>query len=76
VTEELKTCSECPLHASFHEKAEKNEDRAIGIRIVRRALEEPLQQIANNAGEVGSRDVQRGHQCSTRNSSESLREKQ
>jgi chaperonin GroEL len=35
-------------------KAEKNEDRASGIRIVRRALEEPLRQIANNAGEEGS----------------------
>jgi chaperonin GroEL len=36
------------------EKDEKNDDRAIGIRIVRRALEEPLRQIANNAGEEGS----------------------
>jgi chaperonin GroEL len=35
-------------------KAEKNEDRAIGIRIVTRALEEPLRQIANNAGQEGS----------------------
>ena len=35
-------------------KAEKNDDRAIGIRIVRRALEEPLRQIANNAGQEGS----------------------
>jgi len=36
------------------EKDEKNDDRAIGIRIVRRALEEPLRQIANNSGEEGS----------------------
>jgi chaperonin GroEL len=35
-------------------KAEKNEDQATGIRIVRRALEEPLRQIANNAGHEGS----------------------
>jgi chaperonin GroEL len=36
------------------DKSEKNEDRAIGIRIVSRALEEPIRQIANNAGEEGS----------------------
>jgi chaperonin GroEL len=36
------------------EKAEKDEDRAIGIRIVKRALEEPLRQIAHNAGHEGS----------------------
>ncbi len=36
------------------EKTEKNDDRAIGIRIVKRALEEPLRQIANNSGEEGS----------------------
>jgi chaperonin GroEL len=36
------------------EKAEKDEDRTIGIRIVKRALEEPLRQIANNAGHEGS----------------------
>ena len=35
-------------------RAEKVEDRASGIRIVRRALEEPLRQIANNAGQEGS----------------------
>ncbi len=35
-------------------KNEKNDDQAIGIRIVRRALEEPLRQIANNAGHEGS----------------------
>jgi chaperonin GroEL len=33
---------------------EKNEDIQIGINIVRRALEEPLRQIANNAGFEGS----------------------
>ena len=36
------------------EKGEKDEDRAIGIRIVKRVLEEPLRQIANNAGLEGS----------------------
>ncbi|MCK5438920.1 MAG: chaperonin GroEL, partial [Gemmatimonadetes bacterium] len=35
-------------------KKEKNDDRLSGIRIVRRALEEPLRQIANNAGHEGS----------------------
>jgi chaperonin GroEL len=32
----------------------KNEDMAIGVRIVKRALEEPIRQIANNAGYEGS----------------------
>jgi chaperonin GroEL len=31
-----------------------NEDQAMGVRIVKRALEEPLRQIANNAGHEGS----------------------
>jgi len=35
-------------------KKEKNEDMAIGIRIVKRAMEEPIRQIANNAGYEGS----------------------
>ena len=35
-------------------KGEKNEDRQIGVRIVHRALEEPIRQIANNAGMEGS----------------------
>jgi chaperonin GroEL len=35
-------------------KNEENEDIAIGIRIVRRALEEPLRQIVANAGLEGS----------------------
>ena len=33
---------------------EKNEDVRAGIDIVRRAIEEPLRQIANNAGKEGS----------------------
>jgi chaperonin GroEL len=33
---------------------EKNEDVQLGINIVRRALEEPLRQIASNAGHEGS----------------------
>jgi len=32
----------------------KDEDEAVGIRIVRRALEEPIRQISNNAGWEGS----------------------
>ena len=35
-------------------KNEKAEDVAIGMRIVKRALEEPVRQIANNAGYEGS----------------------
>jgi len=35
-------------------KSQKNEDQAIGVRIVSRALEEPIRQIANNAGHEGS----------------------
>src|SRR5712672_3440822 len=35
-------------------KKEKIEDVAVGIRIVKRALEEPIRQIANNAGHEGS----------------------
>jgi chaperonin GroEL len=35
-------------------KKEKNEDLAIGIKIVKRAVEEPIRQIANNAGYEGS----------------------
>jgi chaperonin GroEL len=41
------------------ERDEKDEDRAIGIRIVKRALEEPLRQIAANAGREGSVVVNR-----------------
>jgi chaperonin GroEL len=37
-------------------------DFAVGVRIVRRALEEPARQIANNAGEEGSVIVQRLYQ--------------
>jgi chaperonin GroEL len=35
-------------------KGEKNEDKVIGMRIVSRALEEPIRQISNNAGQEGS----------------------
>ncbi|WP_420457303.1 chaperonin GroEL [Rubrivirga sp.] len=37
----------------------ENEDQQIGVRIVRRALEEPLRQIVNNAGLEGSVVVQK-----------------
>jgi chaperonin GroEL len=36
------------------EKVEATGDVAIGVRIVRRALEEPTRQLVNNAGEEGS----------------------
>jgi chaperonin GroEL len=36
------------------EKLEKNGDESIGYQIVRRALEEPLRQLARNAGHEGS----------------------
>jgi chaperonin GroEL len=35
------------------------EDQQIGVNIIRRSLEEPLRQIANNAGKEGSVIVQR-----------------
>jgi chaperonin GroEL len=38
---------------------DSNEDVQLGINIVRRALEEPLRQIANNAGHEGSVVVNR-----------------
>ncbi len=41
------------------EKAKYKDDEQIGIEIVRRALEEPLRQIAQNAGEEGSVVIQR-----------------
>ena len=37
----------------------ENEDQTIGVKIVRRALEEPLRQIVNNAGLEGSVVVQK-----------------
>ena len=40
--------------ASLKNLKGENEDQKIGIDIVRRALEEPLRQIANNAGKEGS----------------------
>jgi len=49
------------------QKKEKADDVAIGIRIVKRALEEPLRQIANNAGYEGSvvvnqvKDLEKDH---------------
>jgi chaperonin GroEL len=39
---------------SLEKLKEKNEDIQLGINIVRRSLEEPLRQIANNAGFEGS----------------------
>ena len=41
------------------EKLDAEGDEAVGVSIVRRALEEPLRQIANNAGLEGSVVVQR-----------------
>jgi len=48
-------------------KTEKDEDIAIGIRIVKRALEEPLRQIANNAGHEGSVIVNQVKELETNN---------
>ncbi len=41
------------------EELETQEDELVGVQIVRRALEEPLRQIAENAGEEGSIAVER-----------------
>jgi chaperonin GroEL len=41
------------------EKLEMNDEQRFGINIVRRAIEEPLRQIAANAGEEGSIVVQK-----------------
>jgi chaperonin GroEL len=41
------------------DELELYEDEGVGIKIVRRALEEPLRQIAENAGEEGSIVVER-----------------
>jgi chaperonin GroEL len=41
------------------EKVKLNDEQQIGVKIVRRALEEPLRQIAANAGEEGSIIVQK-----------------
>jgi chaperonin GroEL len=41
------------------EKLEVNEDQQHGVRIIRRAIEEPLRQIAQNAGDEGSIVVQK-----------------
>jgi len=44
---------------SVLDSVEVNDEQAIGVRIVRRALEEPLRQISANAGEEGSIIVQK-----------------
>jgi chaperonin GroEL len=41
------------------EKLQLDSDRQVGVNIVRRALEEPLRQIANNAGTEGAMVLQR-----------------
>jgi chaperonin GroEL len=41
------------------ENVQLNGDEQLGLRIIRRALEEPARQIANNAGEEGSVVVQK-----------------
>jgi chaperonin GroEL len=40
-------------------KLEVNDEQRFGINIIRRAMEEPLRQIAGNAGEEGSIVVQK-----------------
>ncbi len=44
----------CQKRLTSLAKSESNEDQASGIRIVSRALEDPIRQIANNAGHEGS----------------------
>jgi chaperonin GroEL len=41
------------------DKLEVNPEQAVGVRIIRRAIEEPLRQIVGNAGEEGSIVVQK-----------------
>jgi chaperonin GroEL len=46
-------------------KDETSEDIALGMRIVKRALEEPIRQIANNAGHEGSVVVNQAREMET-----------
>src|SRR5690606_5429309 len=41
------------------EKLDVDDEQRFGVQIIRRALEEPMRQIASNAGEEGSINVQR-----------------
>jgi len=54
---------------------EKNEDVQTGINIVKRALEEPMRQIANNAGHEGSVVVNRAKELSAREGFDAQAEK-
>jgi len=54
---------------------EKNEDVQTGINIVKRALEEPMRQIANNAGHEGSVVVNRVKELSAREGFDAQAEK-
>jgi chaperonin GroEL len=49
------------------EKLELEGDEAIGGRILRRALEEPLRQIANNSGHEGAVVLEKVRQTSEAN---------
>ncbi|MCK5822287.1 MAG: chaperonin GroEL, partial [Bacteroidales bacterium] len=44
--------------SSLQDMQGENDDQTTGIAIIRRALEEPLRQIVNNAGEDGSVVIQ------------------
>jgi len=54
---------------------ERNEDIQLGINIVKRALEEPLRQIANNAGHEGSVVVNKVRDLSAREGFDAYAEK-
>jgi chaperonin GroEL len=54
---------------------EKNEDIQVGINIVKRALEEPMRQIANNAGQEGSVVVNKVKELDTREGFDAYSEK-
>jgi chaperonin GroEL len=54
---------------------EKNEDIQTGINIVRRAMEEPIRQIANNAGQEGSIVVERVKEKGTNEGFDAYNEK-
>ena len=54
---------------------EKNEDIQLGINIVKRALEEPLRQIASNAGHEGSVIVSQAKELETTRGFDAYNEK-
>ena len=51
-----------PCNIALENVKGDNEDQTTGIEIVKRAIEEPLRQIATNAGKEGAVVVQNGKQ--------------